>query len=171
MWLEVLKVDHEDVITTPGLGYELALTYQPRDPKRSMRTRKDKSRAYAPDPSLKCTFEIIEGSRVPTISERMDRIGQLASRLMKATEAGGGREILRPHSKGRKSTSGPEILDNFEDFEDFEEERRQTLKPAWRFRNENWDQMSNEESDKGIPRGHEESFMAHTYQCIDSNCS
>ena len=50
MLLEVRKVDHEDEISTTDLGCELALTYQPRDPKRSMRSIKDKSRAYAPDP-------------------------------------------------------------------------------------------------------------------------
>jgi hypothetical protein len=40
MWLEVRKVDHEDEISTTDLGCELALTYQPRDPKRSMRSIK-----------------------------------------------------------------------------------------------------------------------------------
>lgn len=161
LWLEVRKVDHEVEISTPDLGSELAFTYQPRYPKRSMRSIKDKSRAYATDPSLKRTLEIMEGSAVPTIKERMERIGQLASRLMQATEAGGGRDILHPHLKGRKSTSGAEILDNLEDVEELEEERRQTLKRALRSGNGN--QMPSEELDEGIRRGHEESFMADTY--------
>jgi hypothetical protein len=111
----------------------------------------------------------MEGSAVPTITEGMERIGQLASRLMQATEAGGGRDILHPHLKGRKSTSGAEILYNLEDLEELEEERRQTLKRALRIGNGN--QMPSEELDEGIPRGHEESFMADTYQRIGSNCS
>ena len=84
----VQKVDYEDEISTPDFGCELVPTYQPQDPKRTMRSIKDKSQASAPDPSLKRALEIMEGSAVPTITERMEQVGQLIFRLMQATEAG-----------------------------------------------------------------------------------
>ena len=169
VWLEVPKVDYEDEISIPDFGCELALTYQPQDPKRIMRSIKDKGQAPAPDPSLERALDIMEGGAVPTITERMEQVGQLTFRLMQATEAGTGRDILHLHLKGKNSTSGAEILDNLEDLEKLEDERRQTLKRALRFRNGN--QIPSEESEKGSRVGHEESFMAETYQRIDFNCS
>jgi hypothetical protein len=169
MWLEVRKVDFEDEISKPDCGCELALTYQPRDSKRSMRSLKDKSQASAPDPSLKRTLDIMEGKVIPTITERMEQVGQLTSQLIQAIEAGGGRDILHPRFKGRKSTSGAEIMDNLEDLEELVGERRQNLKRTLRVGNGN--QVSSEDEDEGIPREHEESFMADRYQRIDSNSS
>jgi hypothetical protein len=151
VWLEVRKVDYEDEISTLDSGCELALTYQPQDRKRTMRSIKDKSQASAPDPSLERAPEIMEGSTVPKITERMEQVGQLTFRLMQATEAGRGRDILHLHLKGRKSTSGAEILDNLEDLEKLEDEKRQTLKQAFRFRNGN--QIPSEESEKGSRGG------------------
>jgi hypothetical protein len=66
--------------------------------------------------------------------------------------------------KGRKSTSGVEMLDNLEDLE----EKREALEWAVRGWKEN--KVPSDEDD-GIPCGHESSYMAETYRSVDTHCA
>ena len=168
MWLEVHSPNYDDEDDTPD-AEEQPIVYEPPAPVRRTNSANGNHQILAPDHSLKRTYDIMEGTVAPTITERMQRVGQLASRLTQATAAGGGREILHPHLKGRKSTSGAEMLDNLEDLEEVQEEKRQALKQALGSGKEN-EEPSDEEED-GIPRGHEGTFMAETYRSIDPRCS
>jgi len=167
LWLEVHPAEI-DADCTPEAD-KAPVVYEPPAPIRRIKSVKGQSLVRRPDPSLKRTYDIMEGSVAPTITERIQQIGQLASRLTQATEAGGGREILHPHLRGRKSTSGAEILDNLEDLEDLRAEKIEALKQTLGTGKEN-EAPSDDENDE-IPRGHESTYMAATYRSIRPNCS
>jgi hypothetical protein len=168
MWLEVRTADFDDEDDNSDVG-EQPIVYEPPALVRRTNYAKGNNQMPAPDPSLKRTYDIMEGNVAPTITERIQQVGQLASRLMQATEAGGGREILHPHLNGRKSTSGAEILDNLENMEEVQEQRRGALKRAVGGGKEN--EVPSDGGDGAIPRGHEGTFMAETYRSINSHCS
>jgi hypothetical protein len=123
----------------------------------------------AVDPSLKRAYDIMEGNAEPTITERMQLVGQTGSRLTKVTEASGGRELLRPHLKGRKSTSAVEMLDNLEDLEDEREEKNEALRQAMAgAKGGNGNEINDDDDD--IPHGSESSFMADTFRSAKPDC-
>jgi hypothetical protein len=140
--------------------------------KRAPKGNKSSTATPAADPSLKRAYDIMEGNAEPTITERMQHVGQTGSRLTKATEAGGGRELLQPHLKGRKSTSAVEMLDNLEDLEDEREEKNEALRQAIagaKGGNGNETNETNDDDDD-IPHGSESSFMADTFRSAKPDC-
>jgi hypothetical protein len=162
MWLEVRRAEFDDGRLNAD---EEPLVYEPPTPVRKVSS----VRCTAPDPSLKRTYDIMEGNVAPTITERMQQVGQLASRLIQATEAVGRRDILHTYLKGRKSTSGAEMLDDLEDLEELQEEEREALKRAIVGGKEN--EVPSDDEDDGVPRGHESSYMAEMYRSIDPHCA
>ncbi|KAE9363440.1 hypothetical protein N431DRAFT_389312 [Stipitochalara longipes BDJ] len=168
LWLEVRPAEFDDEDSTSKVD-KTPIVYEPPAPMRKIKPVKGNNLVQKPDPSLKRTYDIMEGTVAPTITERMQQVGQLASRLTQVTEAGGGREMLHPHLKGRKSTSGAEMLDNLEDLEDLRAERMEALKQALEAGKEN--EVPSDGEDDGIPRGHESTYMAATYRSIEPHCS
>jgi hypothetical protein len=152
------------------------IIYQPPSlsksaPKSAAKSRKGNAGVPAQDPSLKRSHDIMEGTTAPTIAERMQHVARAASRLMQTTEAGGGREVLQPHLKGRKSRSGAEMLDNLEDLEEEQEEKEEALRRAMAHAKDPNGRNKNgygplDDEDEEIPRGHGKSFMANSYRSI-----
>jgi hypothetical protein len=182
IWLELQTSDSGDGEALPDME-EQPIVYHPPSPakrrgpsKSTANTRtnsgKDNPDKSGPKPSLKRSYDIMEGTTAPTITERMQQIGQVASRLTQATKAGGGRELLQPHLKGRKSRSGAEMLDNLEDLEEEQEEREKALRRAITgarcTKNGNGNGLPNGDDDgyEDIPNGSGRSFMAKTYRSI-----
>lgn len=163
IWLELSMVDAYDN-SDDG---DQPLIYQPPIPgKRKSPSNSSSKSPPKLDPSVKRSYDIMEGNAAPTITERMGQVGQTGSRLMQATEAGGGRELLQPHLKGRKSTSGGEMLDNLEDLDDEREEKEEALRQA--VASAKGGNRDNPPDNDEIPRGSESSFMADTYRSAKS---
>ena len=165
LWFVVRSAEVDDEDGTPELN-KTPIVYKSPALTRKTKPVNGNFVVEKPDPSLKRTYDVMKGTVAPTIAERILQIGQLASRLTQATDAGGGREILHPHLKGRKSTSGAEMLDNLEDLEDLREERMEALKLSLGSGEEN-----EEIEDVGVPKGHESTHMAAIYRSIQAQCS
>jgi hypothetical protein len=111
MWLEVRTPDYDVEDDTVGIA-ERPIVYQALRLARRNNHGKSNHQVPAPDLSLKRTYDIMEGTVPRIVTERMQQVRQLASRLTQAIEAGGRREILHPHLQGRQSTSEAEKLDD-----------------------------------------------------------
>jgi hypothetical protein len=75
MWLETRTAKSGDGDGPPD---EEPLVYEPPAPVRKISS----VRSTAHDPSLKRRYDIMEGNVASTITERMQQVGQLASRLI-----------------------------------------------------------------------------------------